>query len=41
MPVREHQSFLPPGTFAQFKAVVLWAYDMDLITFYELPGQSR
>jgi len=23
------------STFAQFRAVVLWAYDMDLITFYE------
>merc|ERR1712032_242096 len=22
-------------TFAQFRAVVIWAYDMDLITFYE------
>ena len=22
-------------TFSQFRAVVLWAYDMDLITFYE------
>ena len=23
------------STFAQFRAVVLWPYDMDLITFYE------
>lgn len=23
------------STFAQFRAVILWAYDMDLITFYE------
>ena len=23
------------STFAQFRAVVMWAYDMDLITFYE------
>ena len=22
-------------TFAQFRAVVLWPYDMDLVTFYE------
>ena len=26
------------STFAQFRAVVLWPYDMDLITFYELLG---
>ena len=23
------------STFAQFRAMVMWAYDMDLITFYE------
>ncbi|CAJ1381178.1 unnamed protein product [Effrenium voratum] len=28
------------STFAQFKAVVLWAYDMDLITFYEFYSMS-
>ena len=26
------------STFAQFRAVLLWPYDMDLITFYEFYG---
>lgn len=28
------------STFAQFRAVVLWPYDMDLITFYEFYGMN-
>lgn len=27
------------SSFAQFRAVVLWPYDMDLITFYEFYGR--
>ena len=28
------------STFAQFRAVLLWPYDMDLITFYEFYGMN-
>lgn len=28
------------STFSQFRAVALWAYDMDLITFYEFYGMN-